>query len=215
MGAIFSFFPAIFMSSTYTDKNIPCFCWTDRQSQFGTFLHPSSSRTSSNCLSHNNPANGCQHNFRSRSTTGSSMFAHDFGHWCHGRRTHTSGHSDFGILSFLAASSNCTWVYGYRANCLSVAIWKSCNNIQTSITFTAVMWDADEPCSVKTAQAPESSFTMSPRSTALSLDFWNLGKVDFLVVSLCFENNILLALDFLQLPCWDCLELFPFLEAWE
>ena len=30
-------------------------------------------------------------------------------------------------------------------------------------------------------------------------------------LSLCFENNLLLALDFLQFPCWDCLELFPFL----
>ena len=32
-----------------------------------------------------------------------------------------------------------------------------------------------------------------------------------LFLSLCFENYLLLALDFLQLPCWDCLELFPFL----
>ena len=45
----------------------------------------------------------------------------------------------------------------------------------TSITFAAVIWDADEPCSEETAWAPESSFTMSPRSTPLSfvlLNFW-------------------------------------------
>ena len=37
-------------------------------------------------------------------------WAHDFGHLCCGRRIHTSGHSDFGILSNLGASSNFTWV---------------------------------------------------------------------------------------------------------
>ena len=36
------------------------------------------------------------------------------------------------------------------------------------------------------------------------------GKVDFLFLSLCFQNDLLLALDLLQLPCWDRLELFPF-----
>ena len=46
----------------------------------------------------------------------------------------------------------------------------------TSITFAAVICDADEPCSVNTAQAPESSFTMSPRSTTLPLYFWNCGS---------------------------------------
>ena len=35
-----------------------------------------------------------------------------------------------------------------------------------------------------------------------------------LSVSLCFKNNLLLALDFLQLPCWDCFELLPFLVHW-
>ena len=36
------------------------------------------------------------------------------------------------------------------------------------------------------------------------------SKVNFICVSLCFENN-LLAHDFLQLPCWDCFERLPFL----
>ena len=38
------------------------------------------------------------------------------------------------------------------------------------MTFAAVC-DADDPCSVNTAYDPESSFTMSPRSTTLPLYF--------------------------------------------
>ena len=41
-----------------------------------------------------------------------------------------------------------------------------------SMTFTTVICDAD-PCSVNTTYDPESSFTMSPRSTTLPLYFWN------------------------------------------
>ena len=108
MGAMFCFSPAIMMSSTHTDKNNPCFRWTNIHSQFGTFSHPSSNRGSSNCLSHNNPANGCPCKFRPRGTTRSSMFAHDLDHLCRRRRIQTSGHSDFGILSNLEGSS---WVY--------------------------------------------------------------------------------------------------------
>ena len=74
--------------------------------------------------------------------------------------------------------------------------------------------------------APESSFTMSPLSTALPLFFCNLGsssaffevtcvhqrsRVDSHFVSLRFQNNLLLALDFSRIPCWICLELLPFL----
>ena len=38
-----------------------------------------------------------------------------------------------------------------------------------SMTFVAVICDADDPCSVNTAYDPESSFTMSPRSTTRPL----------------------------------------------
>ena len=55
-------------------------------------------KTSSNCLFHKKPASGCPYRFRSRRTTGSSMFDHDFGHLCRGRRIQMSGHSDFGIF---------------------------------------------------------------------------------------------------------------------
>ena len=57
------------------------------------------------------------------------------------------GHSDFGILSNLGASSNFTWVYADTAS----AACQSGNLAIRSTTFTAIIWDADEPCSVKTA----------------------------------------------------------------
>ena len=41
-----------------------------------------------------------------------------------------------------------------------------------SMTLEAVIWDADDPCSVYNAYAPESFFTMSPQSTTLPLYFW-------------------------------------------
>ena len=40
-----------------------------------------------------------------------------------------------------------------------------------SMTFAAVICDADDPCSVNTLSDPESSFTMSPRSTTWPLSF--------------------------------------------
>ena len=40
------------------------------------------------------------------------------------------------------------------------------------ITFAAVICDAEGPCSVDTAQEPESSFTISPQSTTRPLYFW-------------------------------------------
>ena len=155
----YSAMPAILMSSTYTDKNNSCFRWTNRHSEFGTFSSQSSIRTSSNCLSHNSPASVCPYKFLSRGTTGSSMFDKDFGHLCRGRRIH---YQDTLILEF--------W-----------AIWEhppslpGCMLIRRQLAI-AVICDADEPCSVNTAYAPVSSFTMSPRSTTPPLYLWNFGS---------------------------------------
>ena len=95
----------------------------------------------------------------------------------------------------------------------------------TSMIVAAVIWHADEPSSVKTTWAPESSFTMHPRSTTLLLYFcyfgsnsafsrWHVSISDakwtIFFVSLCVQNNFLIALDFLQIPCVTCLELLPF-----
>ena len=42
-------FHSFLISSTYIDKNNPCFRWTNRLSKFGTFSHPSFINTSSDC----------------------------------------------------------------------------------------------------------------------------------------------------------------------
>ena len=115
MGAILCFFPAIFMSSTHTDKNKPLFSLNKKTFPIGYFSRSRSNKTSSNCLSHDNPAHGCPSKFGLRSTTRSSMFAQDFGHLCRGRRIHTSGHSDLGTSSNLGASSNFTRVWADTA----------------------------------------------------------------------------------------------------
>ena len=69
---------------------------------------------------------------------GSSMFGPDLGHLCRGGRIHTSGHSEFGFLNNLGASS--IFLDTASAAC---AI--------TFITFAAVICDGDEPCSVNAA----------------------------------------------------------------
>ena len=105
IGAKF-FFPALFLSSTYTDRKQALFTMNQQTCQIEIFSHPSSTKACSNCLSHSNPAKRCPYKFRSRGTTGSAIFSHDFDHLFRGRRTQTSGHSDFGILSNFGASSN-------------------------------------------------------------------------------------------------------------
>ena len=44
-------------------------------------------------------------------------------------------------------------------------------------------------------------------------DVHQCSKVDFLFVSLCFQNNLFFAVNFVQLPCWNCFELLPFLAT--
>ena len=94
-----------------------------------------------------------------------------------------------------------------------------------SMTFAAVIWDADHPCSVNTAYEPESYFTMSPRSTTLPLYFWYSGsssefwkmteirlwrKMNFSALIPCFFDDFFLVPYFRQLPCRDFLQFFPF-----
>ena len=91
-------------------RTVLAFDAQNKHSRFGTVSPPSSNRTSSNCLSHKRPASWCRYKFRSRRTTASSILDHDFGNLCRGKRIHLSGHSDFGILSNLGASSIFTGV---------------------------------------------------------------------------------------------------------
>ena len=84
------------------------------------------------------------------------------------------------------------------------------------MTFAAVIWDADEPCSVKTAYAPESSFdnvTSEYDSTFVFLisrfqlrilkmtEIHQRRKMNFSAISPCFVDHLFLASDFRQLPC--------------
>ena len=97
------------------------------------------------------------------------MLDHDFGHLCFGRRIQMSGHSDFGIFSNVGASSILT---GVSADTASVACPAHLGNLDMmSMTFAAVICDAEDHCSVNTAYDPESSFTMSPRNATLPLYF--------------------------------------------
>ena len=86
---------------------------------------------------------------------------------CCGRRIQISGHSDFGIFINVGASSILTWVLADTASAACPAHPGSLEIM--SMTFAAVICDADDPCSVNTAYDPESFFTMSPRSTTLPL----------------------------------------------
>ena len=146
---ILCFFPANFMSSTYTDKNNPFSRWTKRHSQFGIFSQPCFNRTFSNCLSQKSPAKGWPYRFRSRGTTGSSILDHDFGHLCRGRRIQMSGHSKFGIFNNFGTFSIFTCVLADTASAACPEHPGSLDMI--SMTFAAVIWDADDPCSVNTA----------------------------------------------------------------
>ena len=77
------------------------------------------------------------------------MLDHDFGLLCRGRRIQMSGHSDFGIFNKLGASSIFTWVQADTASAACPAHLGSLEMI--SITFAAIICDADNPCSVNTA----------------------------------------------------------------
>ena len=136
------------------------------------------------------------------------------------------GHSDFGILSDLGASSNFTWVY---ADTTSAACPSQSSNLAiTSITFAAVIWHAYEPRLVKKLCRIQSLFFKCHHGGArlclcifvilvLTPSSWidilsiNVAKWTFFFVSLSFENTLLLTLDFFHSPCWNCRELFPFL----
>ena len=169
MGAIFCFFPDIFnVIHTYWQK------WSvfDERTYIPNpvFSPIQVLMKLLRIVSPMTTANGWPCKFRSRGNMGSSMLSHDFGLLCRGRRIQTCGHSFFRIfLSNLRASSNCTWEKSDIASALCPS--QPGNLAITSIIFAAVGWDADEPCSVNIASAPESSF---------------------LFVSLWFQNSSLL-----------------------
>ena len=74
------------------------------------------------------------------------------------------------IFNNFGASPILTWVLAETASAACPAQPGSLDMI--SMTFAAVICDADDPCSVNTAKDPESSFTISSRSTTRPLYFW-------------------------------------------
>ena len=123
---------------------------------------------------------------------------------------------------------------------LSVTIWQSCDNIHYFLQQSSGTQTSPVQKKLCRLQSRFYHVTTEHDSALILLQMWfqlrifkvtyvhQCGTVDFLFVSLCFQDDFLLALDFLQLPCWDCLELLPLLnhcklshlvfsllEAWE
>ena len=103
-GAKFCFCPAILMSSTQTDKNN--FCFYERITIPNLILFPNQvpSMLFRTVLPTRVLRVGVRKSFVQEEKQ-DHLSSHDFGHLCFGRRIHTSGHSDLGILSGFWASS--------------------------------------------------------------------------------------------------------------
>ena len=85
---------------------------------------------------------------------------------------------DTPIWEFSIICEHLPFLLGYKTDTASAACPAQPGNLEMiSMTFAAVIWDAEDPCSVNTAWDPESSFTISPRSTTRPLHFW------------CFASN--------------------------
>ena len=77
------------------------------------------------------------------------MLDHDSGDLCRGKRIQIYGYSDLGIFSNCEASSIFTRVSADTASAACPSQPDSL--VMISMTFAAVICDADEPCSVNTA----------------------------------------------------------------
>ena len=113
------------MSSINTDKKIPFSRSTNKHSRLETFSQQCCNSIFSNCLSHNSPAKGWPNRFRSRGTTGSSTLDHDLGHFCRGRRTQTSGHSDY-VRELESSRDSFPFLAQCTSSVRSSRKWKKC-----------------------------------------------------------------------------------------
>ena len=78
--------------------------------------------------------------------------------------------SDFGIQKFVSIFYLCLSI---SVDTAFAACPSQPGNLEMiSMILAAVIGDAEDPCSVNIAQDPESSFTISPRSTTQPLHFW-------------------------------------------
>ena len=170
MEAICWFFP---VSSTYTGKYNPCFQWKKDIPSSILFPIQAPIEPLRTVPSTSDQQVGVRFNFRSRGTTRSSMLDQDFGHLCRGRRIHTAGHSDLGILSNLGASSIFTDVWADTASTACPS--QSANLATTSITFAALIWNADEPCPQKLRKLQSLLLQCHHGARLCLLYFCNLG----------------------------------------
>ena len=140
------------------------------------FSHPSSNGTLSNCLSHKNLANVLSKKVSFQRYHRIFNVFSGFGPFVSWKT-----YSNVWTLRCgnIEKSGSILQVYlgGVGSFSASAACPSQSGHLAIkSITFAAVIWAADEPCSVKTAYAPESSFTMPPRSKTLLWYFCNLGS---------------------------------------
>ena len=130
-----------------------------------------------------------------------------------------SGHSELGFLSNLGKSSNFTWVSRYCISCLSCESWQSCNNIHdicsSHLGRRRALFNAGSRVVFHFATSePDSAFVFQVLGFQLRIlevtHVHQCGKVDFPLVSVCFQDSFPFALDFF-FKFHACLELVPFL----
>ena len=114
--AKFCFFPAILMSSTYTDKNNFCFLWTNTHfPKLVLFPIQVPSMLFRTVFPTRALRVGVRINFVQDEQQDLQDIPYDFGHLCSGRRIRTSGHFEF-FFEKIWASSIFTWVYADTAS---------------------------------------------------------------------------------------------------
>ena len=189
-------------------------------SSSGTSSHPNPNRTFSNCLSHKRPSSVCPYKFRSRRTTDSSMFHHDFDH------TVVEDVSiyiwTFWLWIFLQPWRVLHLYLNVSGHCVSPLVLHNQVVLQGHpLTFAVLIWDTDEPCSVKhgirscvfhnVTSEHDSSFVFwyFSNSTFFEMtDVHQRGKMDCSLLFVCFKNNLLFAVYVGQLP-GQLFELLP------
>ena len=194
-GLRFWFLPAIFMPSTYTDRNRRCFRCTIKHFQFATISHPSPNGTFSNCLSPNLPASGAHTDSAQEEPLGLQCLTKMLATCVVEDISKHLGNLTFGSFNNFGASFILTWV---QAGAASAACAAHPGSLAMTSTVNNTAWE------------PESSFTLSPRNTTPPGCFWNFGAnsafLRWLFVDLPF------ALHFGHLPSWQFLYLPPILS---
>ena len=215
-------FQLFLMSSTHTERNNPCFRWANKHSQLGTFSPirfpiglPQT--VSPMCV----PQVDVRTNFVREEPLDLQCLPMNSAILCRGRRIHTSGHSDLGILSNLGRSApslpDCKQTLRrllvlhksqWHPSLLrpsfvtqtNLAQWRL-QRLQSRLSQCHLGVRLDLYTSEFSAQTPHFLRWHMPISEAK----WTL------CLSLCVSKiTPFFALDFFQAPCWKCLEFLPF-----